>query len=200
MGMQSEKGLYPYISGAAKIAIACLSGMFLVALIVATGHFLTDPTDNRQKPPESIRSSSVYIAGDYIDNAPSWYEGKKPWWPVGREHPVDILSLLRAFENNRASAKEESNIDLVARGEQLISQTLKQYRIDPIYNAPRVVGPRMVIWLPQEAWNGYSPEQKASIEAYMQSKYKNWGIGVGRVSGSDILTDRLAIGTVEDNA
>jgi hypothetical protein len=58
----------------------------------------------------------------------------------------------------------------------------------------------MVIWLPEEAWNRYSPEQKALIAVYMQSRYKSWGIGVGRVSGSDILTDRLAIGTVGDNA
>lgn len=198
----SEKGSCAYAASGTKTAIvAFFGGMFFVASIVATGYFFMNPAGNRQKQPESIRSSSVYIAGDYIDNVPSWYAGMKPWSSFGRERPEDILSLLlKKTEPSEADDREEHNPDLVARGEQLVSKTLEQYRIDPIYNTPVVFGSRMVIWLPEDAWKRYSPEQKASIEAYMQSKYKSWGIGVGRVSRGDILADRLAIGTVGEGA
>jgi hypothetical protein len=201
MGIRSEKGLWPYVSDGAKIAvIACCSAMFLVALVVATGYFFTDPADNHQKLPESSHSSSVHIAGDYIDNVPSWHGARKPRPATGRGRPVDMLFPRKESGAGKATVKEEPNVDPATRGEQLISRTLRHYRIDPVYNTPGVFGSRMVIWLPEEAWKRFSPEQKASIAVYMQSRYKSWGIGVGRVSGSDILADRLAIGTVGDNA
>ena len=51
----------------------------------------------------------------------------------------------------------------------------------------------MVIWIPIAAWNKLSASQRQSLEAYMSSKYANWGIGVGRVRGGDVLYDKVVV-------
>ena len=144
-----------------------------------------------------IISSSTVPAADDIDKTPSWYNGKKPWSSISKEGREDILSIRRKFEANRAKANEPSKQQVPAssvnKGEELIGKTLKQYGIHSFYRTPGMFGSRMVIWLPEKAWNKYSPEQKSSIESYMKSKYENWGIGVGRVSGVDIMADRLVV-------
>jgi hypothetical protein len=144
-----------------------------------------------------IISSSNVLAVVDIDTTPSWYNGKKPWSSISRSGREEILSIRRKYETDKAKANEPSNQQIspssVNKGEHLIGKTLKQYSIDSFYKTPSIFGSRMVIWLPEKAWNKYSPEQKASIELYMKSKYKNWGIGVGRVSGVDIMADRLVV-------
>ena len=135
----------------------------------------------------AIIISSTVLAADDIDKTPSWYNGQKPWSSISRSGREEILSIRRKFEANKAKANEPSTQQVSAssvnKGEQLIDKTLKQYGIHSFYRTPSMSGSRMVIWLPEKAWNKYSPEQKTSIESYMKSKYKNWGIGVGRVSG-----------------
>lgn len=144
-----------------------------------------------------IISSSTIFAADDIDKTPSWYNGKKPWSSISRTGREEILSIRREFEANKSKANEPSNqqvsVSSVNKGEQLIDKTLKQYGIHSFYKSPSMFGSRMVIWLPEKAWNKYSSEQKTSIESYMKSKYTNWGIGVGRVSGVDVMADRLVV-------
>lgn len=144
-----------------------------------------------------IGSYGVVVAADDIDKTPSWYNGDKPWSSISREGREEILSIRRKFEADKIKANEPSKQKVLTKsvkeGEQLISKAHKQYRIHSYYKIPRMFGSRMVIWLPEIAWNKFSPDQKASIESYMKSKYENWGIGVGRVSGADIMADRLVV-------
>lgn len=141
--------------------------------------------------------SSAVLAADNIDKTPSWYNGQKPWSSISRSGREEIIAIRRKIEENKAKANAPSTQQVLAssanKGDQLIENTLKQYGIHAFYRTPSMFGSRMVIWLPEEAWNKYSPEQKASIESYMKSKYKNWGIGVGRVSGVDIMADQLVV-------
>lgn len=92
-----------------------------------------------------------------------------------------------------ANKHSEINIPnhLIIEGKKIISQTHKKYKINPYYSTPHIFGFKMVVWLPAEAWNKMDSKQQEAIENYMASKYKNWGIGIGQVSGEDILSDEI---------
>jgi hypothetical protein len=105
--------------------------------------------------------------------------------------------MRRGFEAYQSKANEPADTvpagDLAEEGRKLIEQICKEYKLDPYYQSPQMFGPRMVIWLPGNAWDRLTPAQQSSIIAYMSSKYKNWGIGVGRVNGPDVMADRLVV-------
>jgi hypothetical protein len=70
---------------------------------------------------------------------------------------------------------------------------VRQYGLDAVYKEPDVFGPRMVIWLPRSAWSKLTAAQQKAVEAYMSSNHANWGIGVGRVRGRDVLYDEIVV-------
>jgi hypothetical protein len=135
-----------------------------------------------------------------IDETPSWYRGSKPWKTVSRSEREKLLRLRAAYGAQEATARQpatgssaEGDASAAAAGKRLINRIIAQYGLDPAYRTPDTFGSRMVIWLPEAAWNGLSANQKRSIEAYMSSQYTNWGIGVGRVRGKEVLLDNLVI-------
>lgn len=141
-------------------------------------------------------SIGTAIAGD-LDKTPSWYNGDKPWTSISVEGREQFLNMRSGIDASKAKAIEKSNKAVPAnaakKGEQLIYKIQKQYGIHSYYRTPSQFGSRMVIWFPGKAWNKFTPDQKASVEAYMSSNYKNWGIGVGRIDGVDIMADRLVV-------
>lgn len=134
---------------------------------------------------------------DDIDKAPPWYTGKKPWASISKEGREEILGIRRKYDATKSKANEKSNQIVPAttakKGELLVQKTHKQYGIHSYYRNPSMFGARTVIWIPEKAWSKFTQDQKSSIEVFMKSKYANWGIGVGRVSGVDILADRLVV-------
>jgi hypothetical protein len=104
--------------------------------------------------------------------------------------------LHAGFEAAKTRANEPApaprNTDASAvKGKRLITSIVVEYGLPSAYLEPDVFGDRMVIWLPEGAWKKLSADQKGSIEAYMRTKYANWGIGVGRVRNGEVLSDRL---------
>jgi hypothetical protein len=131
-----------------------------------------------------------------LDQTPSWYRGSKPWSEIGKEGRITILRGHAAYEAQQAAAAQPGsgeNEKAAADGRQLINKIVQQYGLDPVYREPDTFGPRMVIWLPSAAWQKLSRSQKEAIEAFMSSNYANWGIGVGRIRGRDVLYDDLVV-------
>ncbi len=130
------------------------------------------------------------------DEAPSWYQGSKPWSEIGEEGRATMLRMRAAYEAQQAAANQPgpgSDGRESVEGRLLINKIVQRYGLDPVYKNPDTFGSRMVIWLPTVAWAKLSATQKKSIEAYMSSNYSNWGIGVGRVRGKDVLYDDVVV-------
>lgn len=107
-----------------------------------------------------------------------------------------MLRMHAAYEAQQAAASQPgsgTDEQIAAEGRRLIDKIVQQHGLDRVYRNPDTFGPRMVIWLPNVAWRKLSSVQKKSIEAFMSSNYANWGIGVGRIKGRDILYDELVI-------
>jgi len=133
-----------------------------------------------------------------VNKAPPWYKGTMgPWESISKEQRKEILRMRRGFEAIQSKAHEPSKqkepVDLATNGRKLIKKICNEYGVRSDYHTAHMFGPRMVIWLPEAAWKKLSSSQKESIKAYMKSKYANWGIGVGPVSGKDIMADRLVV-------
>jgi hypothetical protein len=104
--------------------------------------------------------------------------------------------MRAAYEAQQAAASQPgsgSDDRAVAQGRALIDKIVRQYGLDDVYREPDTFGSRMVIWLPEAAWTKLSQTQKKAIEAYMASNHANWGIGVGRIRGKDVLYDKLVV-------
>jgi hypothetical protein len=130
-----------------------------------------------------------------IDKTPAWYDGSKPWKSISKEGRQEMLSLHAGFEAAKREAKTPSSSRVsqsdAAKGEDLVRKTIKRFRLDHFYETPSIFGKKMVLWIPEKAWNAFTESEKRFIEAYVKSKYQNWGIGVGRIKGSDVLSDRI---------
>jgi hypothetical protein len=146
-----------------------------------------------QDPSTSIASQS---AADDVSQAPAWYNGSKPWSEIPPEARRKMRAMRAAYEAQQATARQtgtgredQASVD----GRSLIERIVREYQLDPVYKEPETFGGRMVIWVPIDAWNKLSASQRQSLEAYMSSKYTNWGIGVGRVQGRDVLYDKVVV-------
>lgn len=146
--------------------------------------------------PLHTANQTTYPSLESIDQTPAWYQGSKPWSSIGREGREQLLRMRAHYEANEASAHETSGTapDAAAKaGRRLIDRTVTKYALDDYFRTPDTFGSRMVLWLPERAWDAFSAVQKQSIEAFMKSNYANWGIGVGRVQGREVLFDRLVV-------
>ncbi len=174
-----------------------LSGWVVVSVIVAAVVIwkLFAPSDTPDTDRAEDPQGQHQPAGE--DTAPSWYQGSQPWSEISVEGRQEILNMRAAYETyqERAAEQADEQVDpaLAQAGEALIRSICDKYRLDSYYKQPHLFGPRTVIWLPEAAWSDLSDTQKLSVSAYMSGRYKNWGIGVGRVSGVDVLADRLVV-------
>lgn len=102
------------------------------------------------------------------------------------------IKKMQACSNQtdkKTSQKQVSKVDI--NGKNLIEKIHKQYKIHSFYSEPVRSGSRMVIWLPEAAWNKLTENEKSSIRSYMKGQYSNCGIGIGRVDGVDIISDKI---------
>lgn len=102
---------------------------------------------------------------------------------------MKACSLASDKKEIKAPTATEASAD---KGRRLVKKIHKQYGIHSFYAEPSKFGAKMVIWIPKNAWNKLSSEQKDSIESYVKSFSPNWAIGVGRVEGTDIMADTHA--------
>lgn len=132
-----------------------------------------------------------------INETPYWYQGAEPWDDLTLAERANILRMRATIEDNQSHASEPSSIlvdpDHAQAGQALIEKIIDLAGVDSYYKTPRTFGSRKVIWLPETVWRDLDDTQRQSIEAYMSSRYANWGIGVGRISGRDITADRLVV-------
>lgn len=104
--------------------------------------------------------------------------------------------MRAAYEAQQAAALKRSSGapgQAASDGRRLVANIYRRYGLNPEYSKPDTFGPRMVVWLPTAAWRKLSTLERSSIEAYMSANYANWGIGVGRVSGRQVLYDELVV-------
>jgi hypothetical protein len=186
--------------------IGCLAFLVLIVLgqlVDLLGGGRTAPTSpvssNAPAVSESVSAAPAPQVHEDIrvsDTAPYWYNGAKPWSAIGVEGRETMMRMRAKFEADQAAANQpgsRSSDKAAAKGRRLIDKIVRSYGLDDVYREPDTFGPRMVIWLPQAAWAKLSQGEKKSIEAYMESKYANWGIGVGRVRGKDVMYDDLVV-------
>jgi hypothetical protein len=154
---------------------------------------------NTAKPTHPAPAPAAPIAHEnpqVSDVPPSWYQGAKLWSEIGLEGREQLIRMRAAYEAQQATAQQAgsgSDDKAVAAGRALIDRIVQRYRLADVYKEPDTFGPRMVIWLPEVAWARLSSAEKESIEAYMSSRYTNWGIGTGRIRGEDVLYDNLVV-------
>jgi hypothetical protein len=140
--------------------------------------------------------TAAFAQNEDISRAPAWYRGTKPWTSISPEGRREILRMRRGYEATRRQANEPSTAAPAAgaaAGKALLNRIVTQYGLHDFYRQPDMFGPRMVIWLPKSAWVKLTSAQRRSLESYMSSRYANWGIGVGRVQGRDVLADQLVV-------
>ena len=184
--------------------------MSTVILVIAVGCTENGPTtiQNRQaqSEPERERLESAAQVGrqtpdreEGLDRvtSPPWYQGSKPWSEISEEGRDEILKMRSGYKAYQERAEEpahgDTDPDIAQAGQVLIGSICDEYGVDSHYKTPHMFGPRMVIWLPEAAWANLSDSEKQSVSTYMSSEYANWGIRVGRVSGIDVMADRLVV-------
>jgi hypothetical protein len=95
----------------------------------------------------------------------------------------EFTDKIRQEMRDRENAKE---------GRKVIDTVVKRHHLRTLYKEPSGFGGKSVIWLPEAAWRNLTSQQKKYVESYMRHTYiKDWGVGVGRVHGVDVLCDRL---------
>ena len=185
-------GKDPYPLKPQEIMLGCGVIIAIVVAVMISNQYKKS-TDSRNDRIQ--HSSSVPQQKSVTNDAPSWYQGSKPWGEISEEGQRELLEFRSKFEADQSRASEPSisgyDPAIVRAGEDLIASICDDYGVDEFYKKPAVFGSRMVVWLPETAWNKLSDSEKESIAVYLSSRFTNWGIGVGRVSGKDVLADRL---------
>lgn len=111
-----------------------------------------------------------------IDKTPDWYRGSKPWTSITKEGREELLRMRAGYEAIRDKAEKPGpgvSGRTPADGRKLIDKIITKSHVDAFYLKPSMFGPRTVIWLPEQAWDGLSVVEKKSIEAYMSGSYAN---------------------------
>ena len=178
-------------SGAAFLCLLALVGIGVLVYSLATHQNRVGITGSEDKD----QSRPVSGVETIPDAAPSWYTGTKPWSSIDPQGRRDILNMRANYEATKAAAEKPSEVQSpeASRGRELVARMCDRYQLDAYYKTPRMFGPRMVIWIPEDAWSGMSSQEQSAVVAWISSEYTNWGIGVGRVSGRDVLSDRLVM-------
>ena len=134
----------------------------------------------------------------HLAQVPDWYNGDRPWKDLSEAARRDLWAKRLAYEEITTEATKpaagggEGSSDAAA-GEAVLHRVVDEYNLDPYFRNADTFGRRMVIWLPEAAWRKLSTSDKQALEDYMASKYANWGIGVGRQQGREVLFDRLVV-------
>ena len=184
----------------ARKAGAGTGALVLFAIVLAGVLRTGSDVDSVQPTPAVNRSSPapVVFTQNDIDKTPSWYTGSKPWTSITEEGRREMLRVRRRFEANNRKASETPVRRVVDQGgaeegKKLLEQICDEYKLDPYYKTAHAFGSRAVIWLPVEAWEGLTPAERSNLKTFMVDRHTSWGIGVGRLNGKDVLSDRLVL-------
>ena len=121
-------------------------------------------------------------------NAPDWYTGTIPWSSM----PVNVRrEFVRLAHEGAPSPPIEVRR---AAGKNVLNRIRDEYQLRDSVTEATAVGNRMVIWLPDSAWDKLSPHSREDLKAFVSSKYSNWGIGVGPVTNGRVVHSRLVVG------
>jgi hypothetical protein len=121
-------------------------------------------------------------------NAPYWYRGTIPWSSM----PLNVRTELVRLAHERPP---NPPIELrQAEGKIVLNRISREYQLRDSVTEATAVGNRMVIWLPDSAWDQLSPNSRENLKAFASSKYSNWGIGVGPVTNGRVIHSRLVVG------
>jgi hypothetical protein len=110
----------------------------------------------------------------FLDEVPPWYTGSRPWDQLPESGKRELWANRLAYEGVIAEATQPAtsqNVSAVsaAAGEAVLNRVVSEYNLDPFYRSADFFGPRMVIWLPEEAWAQLPDADKAALEAFMAS-------------------------------
>ena len=134
------------------------------------------------------------LAQARTEQIPPWYSGSKPWAELPNKTKTEITRLHNGVEEAKRQATlpptSTQERKLVMMGKESIDRIVIKYKLDKFYNKPSISGRKNMFWIPEVEWRKLPPEIRRSIVAYAKSLNKNWGIGVGRVKGKDVLADR----------
>jgi hypothetical protein len=120
-------------------------------------------------------------------NAPSWYTGTIPWSSM----PVNVRTELVRLAHERPP---KPPIEFRrAQGETLLNRISREYQLRDSVTEATALGNRMVIWLPDSAWDQLSPDSRENLKAFASSEYSTWGIGVGPVTNGRVIHSRLVV-------
>ena len=120
-------------------------------------------------------------------NAPYWYTGSIPWSSM----PVNVRRELVRLAHERVTPPIEHRR---AQGKILLNRISLEYQLRDSVTEATAVGNRMIIWVPDSAWDKLSPNSREDLKAFASSKYSNWGIGVGPVTNGRVIHSRLVVG------
>lgn len=182
------------VSPGMAIILAAVAALFFGGVIFWGVSQPVSPQGSTTQPIPVVVTPS---ADDDIDVTPGWYNGSKPWASISEDGRRKTLAghkhwlAIQAEANKTAVAKADASS--AKAGELLVARIVKQYKLDPFYRNPSLFGPKMVLWLPEPAWNKLSTEERGHIANYVSSRYQNWGVGIGRIKGKDVLADQIVV-------
>jgi hypothetical protein len=160
---------------------------------------------SRGSPADSVRpvyeKDAFQPAGAVwsLNDTPDWYNNTLgPWRNLSEQQRKDLWNARSSYESVMTDAmtpasSATANAEIAAAGQRVLHRVVREYNLDPYFREADTFGRRMVIWLPEGAWAKLSTADKDALQAFMASKYANWGIGVGRQKGREVLFDRLVI-------
>jgi hypothetical protein len=121
-------------------------------------------------------------------NAPDWYRGTEPWSSM----PLNVRTeLVRLAHEKPPNPPIESRR---AEGIIVLNRIRHDYQLRDSVAEATAVGDRMIIWLPDSAWDQLSPNSRENLKAFASSKYSSWGVGVGPVVNGRVIHSRLVVG------
>ena len=120
-------------------------------------------------------------------NAPDWYTGTVPWSSM----PVNVRREFVRLAHEKVTPPIAHRR---AEGKLVLNRISLEYQLRDSVAEGTAMGNRMVIWLPDSAWDKLSPDSRDNLKAFASSKYSNWGIGVGPVTNGRVVHSRLVIG------
>jgi hypothetical protein len=131
-----------------------------------------------EKPPAEATNPS----------APSWYTGTIPWSSMPLNVRIELVRLAHERPPNPPIELRR------AQGKILLNRISREYQLRDSVTEATAMGNRMVIWVPDSAWDQLSPSQRENLKAFASSKSSFWGIGVGPVTNGRVIQSRLVVG------
>lgn len=137
--------------------------------------------ESRNRSEQNERELAGVEVREYGDGIKIIQDNRSP-----EEKRAYMKRVMDKLERQKSISSQE-----FSAATKIIKQTCREYGLDPYYEEPHQFGSRIVIWFPSDAWSRLTTVEKQTIRKFMMSRQMPWGIGVGKVSGRDVMADRL---------